>query len=262
MATLNRAAKSGQDWTTNDLDSYNIHLNYLKPLEFFELPALPDPAVDQELLVHLDADDMQQDRNAELINLLHLAMLSSSTGESAVVDFAVELFRRTGYVHRNRVARMRKDLPLLVCGEWRHAKTDVCIVDLQQNNILLLVQEDKRLEDREPVDAHAQLVAQALAAFTVNNTNRQSMGLPLLDSKIIPGIVMAGTAPTFFKIPVTEELVTHVRHGTYPSTATIVTYCFPPVLRPARRRSDGMKPLDNRRSILRCYEAFKTIVGI
>ncbi|KAF9054846.1 hypothetical protein BJ165DRAFT_1338197 [Panaeolus papilionaceus] len=127
---------------------------------------------------------MQEDCNAELINLLHLAMLSSSTGGSAVVDFAVEHFRRTGYVHRNRVAQTRKDLPLLICGEWRHAKTDVCIVDLQKDDILLLVQEDKRLEDRKPVDAHAQLVAQALAAFTENNANRQSMGLPPLDSKV------------------------------------------------------------------------------
>jgi hypothetical protein len=44
------------------------------------------------------------------------------------------------------VARTRMDLPLLICGESRHAKTDVCIIDRSQNNILLLVQEDKRLE--------------------------------------------------------------------------------------------------------------------
>ncbi|TFY65951.1 hypothetical protein EVG20_g5134 [Dentipellis fragilis] len=210
---------------------------------------------------HLEADDMQRDRNAEFINLLDLAMLRSS-GESAVDDFVVELLKLTGYVRRHRVARTRNDLPLLICGEWRHAKTDVCIIDRQQNDILLLVQEDKRLEDREPLDARAQLVADALAAFTDNNASRQSFDLPPLESKVMPGIVLAGTAPTFFKIPVTQELVTHVRHGTYPPIPTIVTYCFPPLPRPARRRSDGMKPLDNRRQILSCYEAFKTIVGI
>jgi hypothetical protein len=80
--------------------------------------------------------------------------------------------------------------------------------------------------------------------------------------QVMPGIVMVGTSPTFFKIPVTEELVVHIRHGTYPPTPTYVTYSFPPVPRPARRRSDGMKPLENRRQILKCYEAFKTIVGI
>ena len=70
---------------------------------------------------------------------------------------------------------------------------------------------------------------------------------------------MIGTTPAFFKIPVTEQLVSHVRHGTYPSQPTRVTYCYPPL---ARRYSEGMKPLDNRRSILSCYEAFKAIVGI
>ncbi|KAF9054861.1 hypothetical protein BJ165DRAFT_1337968 [Panaeolus papilionaceus] len=149
MANLICAAKSGSDWTTKDLDSYNIHLNQLEPLEFFELPALPEPAVDQELLMHLNADEMQQDRNAELINLLNLAMI---TEESAVVDFTFELFKLTGYVRRHRVAQRRKDLPLFICGEWRHAKTNVCIVDQQQNDILLVVQEDTRLKYRKPVD--------------------------------------------------------------------------------------------------------------
>ena len=78
----------------------------------------------------------------------------------------------------------------------------------------------------------------------------------------MPGIIMVGTSPTFFKIPITQTLATHIRHGTYPPEETRVTFCYPPVARPARRRSEGMRPLDNRRDILRCYEAFKPIVGI
>ncbi len=95
---------------------------------------------------------MQQDRFAELINLLDLAMIPE-VGETAVGDFAVELFKVTGYVCRNRVARTRAVLPLFICGELRHAKTDVCIVDRAQNDILLLVQEDKRLEHGETISA-------------------------------------------------------------------------------------------------------------
>ena len=101
--------------------------------------------IDQELLNILDADTMQQDRNAELIGLLDLAMIPDK-GETAVDDFAVELFKVLGYVRRQRLARTRVDLPLLICGEERHVKTDVCIVDRSQNDILLLVQEDKRLQ--------------------------------------------------------------------------------------------------------------------
>ena len=138
--------------------------------------------IDQELLNILDADTMQQDRNAELIGLLDLAMIPDK-GETAVDDFAVELFKVLGYVRRQRLARTRVDLPLLICGEERHAKTDVCIVDRSQNDILL-VQEDKRLQQLEPVNARAQLVAGAVAAFNENNAQREAMGLPPLVSKV------------------------------------------------------------------------------
>jgi hypothetical protein len=75
----------------------------------------------------------------------------------------------------------------------------------------------------------------------------------------MPGIVMTGTLPTFFKIPVTQSLLYHIACGIRPPKETRVTYCFPLV--PARRRTEGMKPLDNRREILKCFEAFKAIVG-
>lgn len=78
----------------------------------------------------------------------------------------------------------------------------------------------------------------------------------------MPGIVLVGTTPTLYKIPVTADLVRSVRHGTYPAEPTVVTMHVPAVPRPARRYSEGMKPLDNRRAILSCYEAFKRIVGI
>jgi hypothetical protein len=145
---------------------------------------LPQPTVDEELLNVSDADNMQQDRLAELINLLDLAMIPEM-GETAVDDFAVELFKVMGYVRRNRVARTRADLPLFICGEQRHAKTDVCIIDRAQNDILLLVQEDKRLEHGEPTNARAQLVAEGVAGFNENNSNREAVGLSPLAEKVV-----------------------------------------------------------------------------
>ena len=35
MANIIRTAKSGGDWTLNELDSYHITLNQLNPLQFF-----------------------------------------------------------------------------------------------------------------------------------------------------------------------------------------------------------------------------------
>lgn len=56
----------------------------------------------------------------------------------------------------------------MVCGEERHAKTDVCIID--DSEILLLVQEDKRHIDGS--DPEPQLIAEAIAAFYNNNVTR------------------------------------------------------------------------------------------
>lgn len=204
MAHLIRSAKSGSDWTLNDLESYNIHIQLQDALTFFGVQQLPSPLVDPELLNVGNADAMLQDRHAELINLLDLAMLSS-TGESAVADFTVELFKIMGYVRRDRVARTRKDLNLLICGEYRHAKTDVCIIDRSKNDILLLVQEDKRLEDREPVSAQAQLVAEAVAAFGENNESLKSAGLDPLSEKV--GIYLVYFSPVCRPLPHRSWLV-------------------------------------------------------
>jgi len=189
---------------------------------------------------------------------MDLAMSPAPTEESAVDDFAVLLLRAIGYTRRDRVFRTRKDIPLLICGEARHAKTDVCIID--DDEVLLLVQEDKR--HKENSDPESQLIAEAIAAFAANNEIRQhTLALPPLSSKVMAGITMKGTAPIFYKINVTTELVTSVGGGVYPDTPTVVYAHIPSIPRPNRRWSEGMKPLDNRQIILSCYEAFKVFVN-
>ena len=72
----------------------------------------------------------------------------------------------------------------------------------------------------------------------------------------MPGVVLVGTTPILYKIPVTADLVRHIAHGTYPPEATIVLANVPVLPRPRLRYSEGMKPLDNRQAMLRCYESF------
>ena len=73
---------------------------------------------------------------------------------------------------------------------------------------------------------------------------------------------MADTLPPFIRIPATETLSTHmIRYGAYPLEQTRLTFCSLPDPGPARRLSEGMRPLDSRREILSCREAFKVIVG-
>ncbi|KAK0199857.1 hypothetical protein DFS33DRAFT_201161 [Desarmillaria ectypa] len=250
MANLIRSAKSAKDWTRCDLDAYNIHIRLEDSATFFGIQDLPHPNVDQEILDVQDAENMVSARNAELVNLLDIAM--APVGTSAVNDFAMELFKRTGYTGYTRVARSHMDTPLLICGEWRNAQTDVCILDRQQNDIVLL----HASESGEPLNPEAHLVAEAIAAFDQNNRIR---GAASIDAKVVPGIIMVDTSPTFFKIPVTFALVHSVRHGLFPPEPTIISAHVPVIPRPYRK---GMKSLDTRVAILQCYEAFKAIVGI
>lgn len=105
--------------------------------------------------------------------------MNSELDEAMVDDYAARLFAALGYIRPdpNIVASARLDLRLQICGEDRHAKTDICMINISENGSILLVQENKTLGDAEPVNAQPQLVAEAVAAFTLNNRRRVAAGL-------------------------------------------------------------------------------------
>ncbi|KAJ6465488.1 hypothetical protein C8R47DRAFT_1235714, partial [Mycena vitilis] len=257
MADIHRSAKSGKQWTQNEIDAYNIHLSSQDATAFFGTTQLPATTVDSEILTVQDADAAVSDTAWDLLSLVGCCHAK----ESSVIDFAVVLLHAVGYVHRPRtITRTRLDLRLVVCGENKVARSDVCIFDRRTDGIVLLVQ-DKCIGG--PIYAYPRLVAAAIATYQAYQTTRVTSGLPRL-----PGMVRAdpiaivlytdGTSPTFYKVPLTEELVRCVEDGQYPETPTIVAVHNPSLPRPHRRRLEGMKPLDNRIIILECYEAFKT----
>lgn len=117
--------------------------------------------------------------------------------------------------------------------------------------MLLVVRVDRysRGFDLEP-----RLISDAIAAFHNDNIMRmERLRTTPLASKVMPGIVMHGTMPTFYKIPITTELVKAVEAGEQPEQETVVHACVPEVPQP----EEGMKPLDNRNIILSCFEAFR-----
>jgi hypothetical protein len=255
MANFVRMAKSWSEWGRNELFAYNISIVEQEEEVFFgsPLPAYTGPAdfVQYENRVHGRLDPS----SLALIKRLDLAMKVMEGEESVVDDFAANLLMTLGYETDQTVIRTRKDIRFDICGQQVFAKTDICIMDVD-SEIILLVQEDKShisLMDPEP-----QLVAEAIAAFQTNNANRENnLFLEPLQSRVFAGITMIGTFPRFYKITVTADLDLCVRSGTYPTAQTIVHRHTPRV---PRRRSDGMKPLDNRVHVLRCYEAFKQFV--
>jgi hypothetical protein len=116
------------------------------------------------------------------------------------------------------------------------------------------VQEDKR--HLEEVDPEPQLIASAIAAFQHNNTRR----VEPIRVKTIPGITVIGSTPTFYKITITQDLVEAVETAQYPANPTTVHKLVPPVEDLARLSQNGMKSLNNRVVILKCFEAFKQFV--
>lgn len=110
---------------------------------FFGVYNLPHPAtVNPAVLTVTDLNDAINNDLYELLRTMNLAMSPAPDEESAVVDFSVLLLRAMGYNTRGRALRTRKDIHLVICGENRLARTDVCIID--ENDILLLMHEDKQ----------------------------------------------------------------------------------------------------------------------
>ncbi|KAJ7779220.1 hypothetical protein B0H16DRAFT_1300546, partial [Mycena metata] len=144
----------------------------------------------------------------ELLRTMDLAMLPVEPGRSTVDDFAVILLRKLGYTPVGRRAiRTRKNIPFLIYGEKRLAKTDVCII---ADDGISRVGKNKG-KGEEPIP---HLVAEAITVFRSNNVAReQTLGLSPIPLKVIPGIPMEGTSPTFFKIPVTQNMMTVVMGG-------------------------------------------------
>ncbi|KAH9063701.1 hypothetical protein EDB83DRAFT_2291847 [Lactarius deliciosus] len=262
MANLNRSAKPSSDWNSYDLRAYNIQTQQEDGATFFGDSNLSLPVIDEEIIttVSPETKNMLSDHNVELINLLYQTQRLGLAGESDAIDFTVELFRQLGYMKRSRIALTQKIIPFLILAEWRDAKTDICLINYPKHDILLLVLEEKHEPEGPGIDATAKLIAGAIAAFDYNDQLQYSRE-ENIKSKACASIILHGTMPIFYKIPITTNLVHNVWSGTYPSEPTIVSFHIPklPNLNNFRK---GMEPPDSRRAILCCYEAFKHIIGI
>ena len=225
--------------------------------EFFETVNFPDPT--EPSLAGFMTTETRQDaadkKTKQLLHYLDLVMDPKVGQEAAVDNFAAELLRGLDYDDDNRIVFIRHAIPFLICGVNSVAQTDVCVMD--DNEILLLLQEDKRLTSMK--DPEPQLIAEAIAAFALNNRKRErDLNLPPCNSIMFPCLTMVGTAPIFYKITVTTALSRAVQTGAFPEIETRVLR-FVPAL--PRRHSEGMRPLSNRLEILRCLEAFKKFIA-
>ena len=257
MAQLLRTSKSGSDWTVNELCAYNITIVPQSKEVFFGTIDFPDPTEPSlaGFMVAETRQDAADKRTKQLLHYLDLAMDPKIGQEAAADNFAAELLRGLEYDDENRIVFIRHAIPFLICGENSVAQTDVCIMD--DNEILLLLQEDNKLTSMK--DPEPQVIAEAIAAFALNNRKRErDLNLPSCKSIMFPCLTMVGTTPVFYKITITAALSKAVQTGTYPEAETRVLRYIPAL---PRRNSEGMRPLPNRLEILRCLEAFKRFLA-
>ena len=139
MANLVRFARSGSDWSRNQLLAYRITVAPIQPQEFYPHEADPplkglDPT---PINTPLDLDDANVlDDTYRFLACLKLA--TNGSQETATDDFARELLRVAGFEERERgrILRTHTTIPLSICGENNTvAQTDVCLVDRRSNNL-------------------------------------------------------------------------------------------------------------------------------
>jgi len=252
-----RPSKMGRKWTQDDVIAYNIKLVYQDLETFFGVTDLPSPDVESDALTALDVTAAKDSRTGSM--LLRMDCVTDVTDPVNVaprtMTFVNDLFYVVRYANalQKRFGMIRQTLRSMA-SQGKPPQVDVCIKDGESDVILLVV---KVVRDFRGFDPEPRLISDTIAAFHNDNIRRAKyLGTNPLTNKVMPGIVMNATMPTFYKIPVTAELVRAVESGEHPEQETVVHAYRPEVPRP----EEGMRPLDNRFIILSCFEAFRNFL--
>ncbi|KAH7912402.1 hypothetical protein BJ138DRAFT_1230878 [Hygrophoropsis aurantiaca] len=258
-----RSANSAAAWTQYDLDAYHIEFQLQVSTAFFNMPALPLSTIDEDVVMADSYDDAVKDNNRSLLDHMFYVMSAKDEhNQSTASLFAIELLRAVRYHSSFALVQLRTQTQLSICGASKHAEVIVSITDCNEEETILLVELDKYY-NRRALKPLPRPVAHAIAAFQMHNDVRAMSGLDPVEQKarnsVILAIIMLGTLPTFVKIPVTTELDECVRSGEYPTFPTVVQGHIPEIPSPLPQ-SDAMKPLDNRRVIFQCFEAFRQFI--
>ena len=109
------------------------------------------------------------------------------------------------------------------------------------------------------VNAEAQAIAGAIAAFQFNNNKRREGRFDPLDAMVIPCITMTGTHPDFYLVPVTTSLSNAVITSQRPTTQTRVLHC-PTIETRTQGAGVGMEDTEYRKLALKRFLASRELV--
>ncbi|KJA18688.1 hypothetical protein HYPSUDRAFT_69748 [Hypholoma sublateritium FD-334 SS-4] len=207
-AQLIRSAKSGSDWTYNELHACDISITPTSPANFPQVGA--DSSLDHpvpSILTSLatDADDPNLSEAAsEYLGCLHLAARPHTAVET------------------------RYAIPLFVCGEKWVVQADVCVIHQPTTMLLVLAEDKTTFNNTAAYEVEVQVVAEAV--------QRAENGRPILEVMTIPCITTSSITLTLYLGPVTKEVSYIVITDQYPASQTQVLKCINTATR--RRRAN------------------------
>ena len=140
MAQLIRSAKSGSDWSHNELIAFNIVIQDVNAATFFGTPQLPATTVSPVILNNLTWPPPAVVTKEEHIFFEFLAR--ANVLEVAAVDnFAGHVLRMLDFDGGERSIATKRELSFTMCGTRVWAKADITV--MEGSTYLLMIQEDK-----------------------------------------------------------------------------------------------------------------------
>jgi hypothetical protein len=145
MANLLRSAKSGSEWSDNELLAFDIQVVNAGITEFFNTPGpeLPPSTVSATILNNRNEPDepLVKDDRLFFQYMGRVEKLDPPASESRVGDFASRILRILDYDNEYRVICQTEELSFPMAGQHVDVNIDVFLTDMLE--LLLLVQEDK-----------------------------------------------------------------------------------------------------------------------
>ena len=141
MAQLIRSAKSGNDWTDNELFAFNISIQDVDVATFFGVPQLPPTTVSPVILNNVQRPTPPAVISKEDRLFFQYLERANIYEEAAVDDFAGHILRMLDFDGNDRSIVTKKELSFTMCGRRVWAKADIVVLD--DTEYSLMVQEDK-----------------------------------------------------------------------------------------------------------------------
>ncbi|KAE9399338.1 hypothetical protein BT96DRAFT_858424 [Gymnopus androsaceus JB14] len=241
MAELIRSAKSSSDWNEYELFAFNIVIEDFDAATFFGTPQLPATTVSPVILNNIARPPPPAVITKDERLFFEFLNRANVMEKAAVDDFTGHILRMLDFDGDERSITTKRELSFTMCGTRVRAKADLAVM-FRSSTVI-----------DEPI---LQLIAEAIAAFVENNRVMQ----PPLAQQIIPAMTMVGPRPIFYKVPVTQDLVSALVTGQYPAQPTVVQRLVPPVPEEEAYMIHGMNPLVDRRIVFQCLEAMRTLL--